>query len=183
MAEIKVAKTMAASDISEGYGRSGEGSADEALLLEPVRGVRDGALPPFVNNLYNVVNNKDTDSIISWVLNLNLAQSGNHVSSGATSFVIWNNNEFMNNVLPLMSRSLNDDVWIKWKEDDGELMVDFSLDSRFETSWAKLAKDVIKSNLTYLRHGTSALSKFNHDTKLVLYPLQDKLTLGDKSLD
>ncbi|GJU67933.1 hypothetical protein Tco_1254192 [Tanacetum coccineum] len=33
------------------------------------------------------------------------------------------------------------------------------------------------------RYGTNALSKFSPDTELVLYPLQDKLTLGDKSLD
>ncbi|GJT54747.1 hypothetical protein Tco_0989801 [Tanacetum coccineum] len=32
-------------------------------------------------------------------------------------------------------------------------------------------------------YGTNVLSKFNPDTKLVLYPLQDKLTSGDKSLD
>ncbi|GJY41724.1 hypothetical protein Tco_0428994 [Tanacetum coccineum] len=29
------------------------------------------------------------------------------------------------------SRNYDDDVWIKWKEDDGKLMVDFSLDLRF----------------------------------------------------
>ncbi|GJT54751.1 hypothetical protein Tco_0989805 [Tanacetum coccineum] len=33
------------------------------------------------------------------------------------------------------------------------------------------------------KYGTNALSKFSPDTELVLYPLQDKLTLGDKSLD
>ncbi|GKB26850.1 hypothetical protein Tco_0866251 [Tanacetum coccineum] len=33
------------------------------------------------------------------------------------------------------------------------------------------------------RYRTSALSKFSPETKLVLYPFQDKLTLGDKSLD
>ncbi|GKA01001.1 hypothetical protein Tco_0673666 [Tanacetum coccineum] len=33
------------------------------------------------------------------------------------------------------------------------------------------------------RYGTNALSKFSPDTELVLYPLQDKLTSGDKSLD
>ncbi|GKE06229.1 hypothetical protein Tco_1398247, partial [Tanacetum coccineum] len=32
-------------------------------------------------------------------------------------------------------------------------------------------------------YGTNVLSKFNLDTELVLYPLQDKLTSGDKSLD
>ncbi|GKA46942.1 RNA-directed DNA polymerase, eukaryota, reverse transcriptase zinc-binding domain protein [Tanacetum coccineum] len=33
--------------------------------------------------------------------------------------------------------SLNDDVWIRWKEDDGELMVDFSLDlrERGDSTW------------------------------------------------
>ncbi|GJX51286.1 hypothetical protein Tco_0278131 [Tanacetum coccineum] len=34
-----------------------------------------------------------------------------------------------------------------------------------------------------LRYGTNALSKFSPDTELVLYPIQDKLTSGDKSLD
>ncbi|GJT30001.1 hypothetical protein Tco_0910276 [Tanacetum coccineum] len=33
------------------------------------------------------------------------------------------------------------------------------------------------------RYGTNALSKFSPDTQLVLYPLRDKLTIGDKSLD
>ncbi|GJZ44037.1 hypothetical protein Tco_0591292, partial [Tanacetum coccineum] len=33
------------------------------------------------------------------------------------------------------------------------------------------------------RYGTNALSKFSPNTELVLYPLQDKLTSGDKSLD
>ncbi|GJT68518.1 hypothetical protein Tco_1019998 [Tanacetum coccineum] len=32
-------------------------------------------------------------------------------------------------------------------------------------------------------YGTNAISKFSPDTELVLYPLQDKLTSGDKSLD
>ncbi|GKE82740.1 hypothetical protein Tco_1552740 [Tanacetum coccineum] len=33
------------------------------------------------------------------------------------------------------------------------------------------------------RYGTNALSKFSPDTELVLHPLLDKLTSGDKSLD
>ncbi|GJZ95718.1 hypothetical protein Tco_0668052 [Tanacetum coccineum] len=42
---------------------------------------------------------------------------------------------------------------------------------------------MVASRVKKLRYGTSALSKFCRDTELVLYPLQDKLTLGDKSLD
>ncbi|GJW36929.1 hypothetical protein Tco_0059849 [Tanacetum coccineum] len=34
-----------------------------------------------------------------------------------------------------------------------------------------------------IRYGINALSKFSPDTELVLNPLQDKLTSGDKSLD
>ncbi|GKF67742.1 hypothetical protein Tco_0197421, partial [Tanacetum coccineum] len=32
-------------------------------------------------------------------------------------------------------------------------------------------------------YGTNVVSKFSPDTELVLCPLQDKLTSGDKSLD
>ncbi|GJU07741.1 winged helix-turn-helix DNA-binding domain, heat shock transcription factor family protein [Tanacetum coccineum] len=102
MEGIGVEETMLASDISEGFS-SGD---DEGLLAEPtIRGVRNGALPPFVNKLYNTVCNKETDSIISWVPNLN-------VSDGAKSFAIWNIDEFINNVLPLMSKSNNIDSFI-----------------------------------------------------------------------
>ncbi|GJY65679.1 winged helix-turn-helix DNA-binding domain, heat shock transcription factor family protein [Tanacetum coccineum] len=99
---IDVEETMLASDISEGFS-SGD---DEGLLAEePIRGVRNGVLPPFVNKLYNTVCNKETDSIISWVPNLN-------VTDGAKSFAIWNIDEFINNVLPLMSKSTNFDSFI-----------------------------------------------------------------------
>ncbi|GJW80279.1 winged helix-turn-helix DNA-binding domain, heat shock transcription factor family protein [Tanacetum coccineum] len=99
---IDVEETMLASDISEGFS-SGD---DEGLLAEPtIRGVHNGALPPLVNKLYNTVCNKESDSIISWVPNLN-------VSDGAKSFAIWNIDEFINNVLPLMSKSNNFDSFI-----------------------------------------------------------------------
>ncbi|GKB74112.1 winged helix-turn-helix DNA-binding domain, heat shock transcription factor family protein, partial [Tanacetum coccineum] len=98
-----VEETMLASDISEGFS-SGD---DEGLLAEePISGVLNGALPPFVNKLYNMVcSNKESDSIISWVPNLN-------VSDGAKSFAIWNIDESINNVLPLMSKSKNFDSFI-----------------------------------------------------------------------
>ncbi|PWA69205.1 winged helix-turn-helix DNA-binding domain, Heat shock transcription factor family [Artemisia annua] len=102
---IDVDETMVVSDLSEGCSSGNEGGDDDELLAEPMRGVRNGALPPFVNKLYNMVCNKGTDSIISWVPNLN-------VSEGAKSFAIWNFDEFINNVLPLMSKSKNFDSFI-----------------------------------------------------------------------
>ncbi|KAL4563154.1 hypothetical protein LXL04_027188 [Taraxacum kok-saghyz] len=73
------------SDISEGS------SNCEALLPKPIRGVRNDNLPPFVSKLYDIVSNESMDSIISWV--------------GATSFVIWNEQDFVINLLPMMSKS------------------------------------------------------------------------------
>ncbi|GJR86622.1 winged helix-turn-helix DNA-binding domain, heat shock transcription factor family protein [Tanacetum coccineum] len=98
-------ETMVVSDISEGFSRGDEGGDGEKLLEEPIRGVRNGALPPFVNKLYNMVGNKETDFIFSWVPNLN-------VSGGAKSFAIWNINEFINKALPLMSKRKNFDSFI-----------------------------------------------------------------------
>ncbi|PWA81031.1 winged helix-turn-helix DNA-binding domain, Heat shock transcription factor family [Artemisia annua] len=100
-----VEETIVVSDVSEDFSSGDEGGDGEGLLAEPIRGVRNGALPPFVNKLYNMVCNKETDSIISWVLNLN-------VSNGAKIFAIWNIDEFINNVLPLMSKSKNFDSFI-----------------------------------------------------------------------
>ncbi|GJX75365.1 retrovirus-related pol polyprotein from transposon TNT 1-94 [Tanacetum coccineum] len=48
----------------------------------------------------------------------------------------------------------------------------------------KVLEKVKKFNLDVKHgYGTNALFKFSPDTELVLYPLQDKLTSGDKSLD
>ena len=105
MEGIDVDETMVVSDLSEGFSSGDEGGDSDELLAEPMRGVRNGALPPFVNKLYNVVCNKETDSIISWVPNLN-------VLDGAKSFAIWNIDGFINNVHPLMSKSKNLDIFI-----------------------------------------------------------------------
>ncbi|PWA58521.1 winged helix-turn-helix DNA-binding domain, Heat shock transcription factor family [Artemisia annua] len=70
MEGIDVDETTVVSDISEGFSSGNEGGDDEELLAEPIRGVRNGDLPLFVNKLYNMVCNKETDSIISWVPNV-----------------------------------------------------------------------------------------------------------------
>ncbi|PWA95567.1 winged helix-turn-helix DNA-binding domain, Heat shock transcription factor family [Artemisia annua] len=98
MEGIDVDETTVVSDISEGFSSGSEGGDDEELLAEPTRGVHNGDLPLFVNKLYDMVCNKETDSIISWVPN---------VSGGTKSFAIWNIDEFIKNVLPLKSKSKN----------------------------------------------------------------------------
>lgn len=88
MEHVEVEEIEIVSDISEGYSNS----------REPIRGVRNGSLPPFVTKLYDMVSNKTTNSTISWV--------------GATSFVILNEQNFINNLLPKMSKSNKFDSFI-----------------------------------------------------------------------
>lgn len=88
MEHVEVEEIEIVSDISEGYSNS----------REPIRGVRNGSIPPFVTKLYDMVSNKTTNSTISWV--------------GATSFVILNEQNFINNLLPKMSKSNKFDSFI-----------------------------------------------------------------------
>ncbi|CAI9292682.1 unnamed protein product [Lactuca saligna] len=89
MEHVEVEEIEIVSDISEGYSNS---------RREPIRGVRNGSLPPFVTKLYDMVSNKTINSTISWV--------------GATSFVILNEQNFINNLLPKMSKSNKFDSFI-----------------------------------------------------------------------
>ncbi|KAJ0921194.1 putative transcription factor HSF-type-DNA-binding family [Helianthus annuus] len=105
MADKEVEEIVLVSDNTEGSSSGDESGFGGGLLPEPVRGVRNCGRPPnFVTKLYELVSNKDTDSIISWV--------SNQVPGGATSFAIWNEVDFINKVLHLMSKSNNFDSFI-----------------------------------------------------------------------
>nr|GEU68002.1 winged helix-turn-helix DNA-binding domain, heat shock transcription factor family [Tanacetum cinerariifolium] len=152
MENIDAEETMVVSDISEGFSSGNEGGDGEGLVLaEPIRGVRNGALPPFVNKLYNMVCNKETDSIISWVPNLN-------VSGGAKSFAIWNIDEFINNVLPLMSKSKNFDSFITQLNNYG--FKKMSWDSReYAHEWFQEGKPHLLKNIKRRRKQTMSESE------------------------
>ncbi|KAI3495273.1 hypothetical protein L1887_37535 [Cichorium endivia] len=106
MAHTEVEEICMVSDISEGS------SNGEVLLPKPIRGVRNGSLPPFVIKLYDLVSNKATDSIISWVRDSDLALTETQVRGGATSFTIRNEHDFISNLLPKMSKSNNFESFI-----------------------------------------------------------------------
>ncbi|GJT34673.1 winged helix-turn-helix DNA-binding domain, heat shock transcription factor family protein [Tanacetum coccineum] len=151
MENIDVEETMVVSDISESFSSGNEGGDGEGLLEEPIRGVRNGALPPFVNKLYNMVCNKETDSIISWVPNLN-------VSGGAKSFAIWNIDEFINNALPLMSKSKNFDSFITQLNNYG--FKKMSWDSReYAHEWFQEGKPHLLKNIKRRRKQTMSDSE------------------------
>ncbi|KAL9999807.1 putative transcription factor HSF-type-DNA-binding family [Helianthus debilis subsp. tardiflorus] len=83
MADKEVEEIVLVSDNTEGSSSGDDSGFGGGLFPEPVRGVRNCGRPPnFVTKLYELVSNKDTDSIISWV--------SNQVPGGATSFAIWN---------------------------------------------------------------------------------------------
>ncbi|PWA95565.1 winged helix-turn-helix DNA-binding domain, Heat shock transcription factor family [Artemisia annua] len=125
-----------------------------------MRGVRNGALPPFVNKLYNVVCNKETDFIISWVPNLD-------VLDGAKSFAIWNIDEFINNVLPLMSKSKNFDSFITQLNNYG--FKKMSWDCReYAHEWFQEGKPHLLKNVKRRRKQTvSELEKLHREIKKI----------------
>ncbi|KAI3741106.1 hypothetical protein L1987_58773 [Smallanthus sonchifolius] len=94
MADIEVEEIVVVSDVSEGSSSGDDSGVGGRLLPEPIRGVRNCRVPPFVTKLYDLVSNKAIDSTISWVSNHNVAQMENQVSGGASSFAIWNEVDF-----------------------------------------------------------------------------------------
>ncbi|KAK1420066.1 hypothetical protein QVD17_21375 [Tagetes erecta] len=146
MADIEVEETVVVSDVSEG---SASGDDDDSvfgggLLPEPIKGVRNCGVPPFVTNLYDLVSDKATNSTISWVIS-----NTNHVSGGgsATSFVVWNEVDFVNNVFPLMSKSNKFDTFITQLNYYGFRKV--SWDRReYANEWFQEGKPHLLKNIT-----------------------------------
>ncbi|KAL8235556.1 hypothetical protein R6Q59_016637 [Mikania micrantha] len=128
---------------SEGSSSGDEDSGVGAgLLQEPViRGVRNGGPPHFVTKLYDLVSDKTIDSTISWV------NMENQVSGGAaTSFAIWNDVDFVNNVLPLMSKSNKFDSFISQLNNYGFKKV--SWDRReYANKWFQEGKPHLLNNI------------------------------------
>ncbi|XP_071741162.1 heat stress transcription factor A-2b-like [Rutidosis leptorrhynchoides] len=145
MGDFDVEETMMVSDLSESYGSGDDGSRVGGSSLEPLRGVRNCGVPPFVSKLYNIVCDKDYDSIISWVSIPNVARMGNHVH-GATSFAIWNEVEFINKVLPLMSRSNNFDSFISQLNNYGFKKVNWDL-REYANKWFLEGKPHLLKNM------------------------------------
>ncbi|CAK9144138.1 unnamed protein product [Ilex paraguariensis] len=74
--------TGGADDRSGGTGGGGSFS-----VPKPIEGLHEAGPPPFLKKTFEMVDNPETDSIISW-------------SSSRTSFIVWNHHKFSTDLLP-----------------------------------------------------------------------------------
>ncbi|KAK3039658.1 hypothetical protein RJ639_026999 [Escallonia herrerae] len=74
--------------VGVGGGGGGDGSSSSSMLnLPPIKALRDSGPPPFLRKTYDMVDDPNLDSIISW-------------SPSRTSFIVWNPHMFSAEVLP-----------------------------------------------------------------------------------
>ncbi|XVF26846.1 hypothetical protein REPUB_Repub14bG0054600 [Reevesia pubescens] len=56
-------------------------------LLQPMKGLHDSGPPPFLTKTFDMVDDPNTNYIVSW-------------SKGGSSFVVWDPHSFSTNLLP-----------------------------------------------------------------------------------
>ncbi|KAI3800347.1 hypothetical protein L1987_28437 [Smallanthus sonchifolius] len=178
MADIEVEEIVVVSDVSEGSSSGDDSGVGGGLLPEPIKGVRNCRVPPFVTKLYDLVGNKAIDSTISWVSNHNVAQMENQVSVGASSFAIWNEVDFVKNVLPLMSKSNNFDSFITQLNNYGFKKV--SWDRReYANEWFQEGKPHL---LKYIKRRNKQIISDNEKVTYEIKKLQSESSEVDNEL-
>lgn len=63
------------------------GGAWAARLPKPIEGLKDGGPPPFLKKTFEMVDDPETDDVISW-------------STTQSSFVVWDTHKFSADLLP-----------------------------------------------------------------------------------
>lgn len=85
-----------------GYG-SGIGSCSSSsslVLPKPIEGLHEAGPPPFLNKTYQMVDDPETDPIVSWI-------------QGRDSFVVWDSHEFSKHLLPKYFKHCNFSSFIR----------------------------------------------------------------------
>ncbi|KAK2977108.1 hypothetical protein RJ640_017632, partial [Escallonia rubra] len=72
---------------SEGGGAGGVGGSAASSIAQPMTGLRQSGPPPFLRKTYAMVQNPETDTLVSW-------------SEDGTSFIIWDTHLFCRDLLP-----------------------------------------------------------------------------------
>ncbi|XP_023759105.1 heat stress transcription factor A-2e [Lactuca sativa] len=151
MEHIEVEDIEIVSDISEG-----SSNTDELI-----KGVRNGSLPPFVTKLYDMVSNEAMDSTISWV--------------GDTRFVIWNEQDFIINLLPTMSKSNNFDSFVTQLNNYGFKKISWDRREYAHESFQKGKRHLLKNIKRRSKGNTSMADKMTCEIQ--------KLECESKELD
>ncbi|XVE70620.1 hypothetical protein DITRI_Ditri10aG0086000 [Diplodiscus trichospermus] len=79
-------------------GSSSSGSSD--VLAKPMEGLHEWAPPPFLRKTFEMVEDPETDTIVSWSVNRN-------------SFIVWDSHEFSENLLPKYFKHKNFSSFIR----------------------------------------------------------------------
>lgn len=82
-----------------------EGAVDDELvgggsLPKPMEGLNEVGLPPFLRKIYEMVEDPETDPVVSWSLNRN-------------SFIVWESHDFSENLLPKYFKHKNFSSFIR----------------------------------------------------------------------
>ncbi|KAJ8750756.1 hypothetical protein K2173_015937 [Erythroxylum novogranatense] len=75
-------------------------SSSSVLFPKPVEGLHESGPPPFLKKIFEMVENPETDSIISW-------------SESHDSFIVWDSHDFSKNLLPKYFKHSNFSSFIR----------------------------------------------------------------------
>ncbi|KAL5572452.1 hypothetical protein UlMin_022049 [Ulmus minor] len=87
-------------DFGDDCGRGSCSSSSSLVLPKPMEGLHENGPPPFLNKTYQMVDDPDTDSIVSW-------------SEARDSFVVWDDHEFSKNLIPKYFKHSNFSSFIR----------------------------------------------------------------------
>ncbi|PON84423.1 Heat shock transcription factor [Trema orientale] len=84
-----------------GYPFNGGCSSSSSLVLPaPMEGLHEAGPPPFLNKTFQMVDDPDTDSVVSW-------------SQARDSFIVWDSHDFSKNLLPKYFKHSNFSSFIR----------------------------------------------------------------------
>lgn len=88
-------------DCFGGGGGNGSCSSSSSLVLpKPMVGLHDSGPPPFLSKTFHMVDDPETDSIVSW-------------SQSRDSFIVWDSHEFSKHLLPKYFKHSNFSSFIR----------------------------------------------------------------------
>ncbi|KAI9192598.1 hypothetical protein LWI28_025295 [Acer negundo] len=92
-------------DINDGGGgkiniNGSSSSSSSAALVKPMEGLNESGPPPFLKKIYEMVEDPETDMVVSWSVN-------------RSSFVVWDSHGFSENLLPKYFKHKNFSSFIR----------------------------------------------------------------------
>lgn len=79
---------------------SSSSSNSSVSLPEPMKGLNELGTPPFLRKIYEMVEDPETDSVVSWGAN-------------RSSFIVWDSHDFSENLLPKYFKHKNFSSFIR----------------------------------------------------------------------